>query len=104
RGPEALVRLVERPARARRAPSRAARRRAGARPGVKLHGAAGASRRPESRRRPPGGEMAFSFDTAEEMVGAELGVSTWQTIDQDLIRAFADATGEHQWIHVDEER
>jgi acyl dehydratase len=37
-------------------------------------------------------------------VGAELGVSDWLAIDQDRIDRFADATGDHQWIHVDPER
>lgn len=38
------------------------------------------------------------------LVGKELGVSDWMTIDQARIDAFADATGDHQWIHVDLER
>lgn len=37
-------------------------------------------------------------------VGADLGVSRWVEVDQDMIQAFADATGDHQWIHVDVER
>lgn len=37
-------------------------------------------------------------------VGTELGVSEWLQIDQNRINQFADATGDHQWIHVDEER
>ena len=37
-------------------------------------------------------------------VGADLGVSRWVDVDQDMIQAFADATGDHQWIHVDVER
>lgn len=37
-------------------------------------------------------------------VGQELGVSEWLQIDQDRINLFADATGDHQWIHVDPER
>lgn len=37
-------------------------------------------------------------------VGTELGVSEWLQIDQDRINQFADATGDHQWIHVDPER
>jgi acyl dehydratase len=37
-------------------------------------------------------------------VGQILGVSDWVTIDQDRINKFADATGDHQWIHVDVER
>lgn len=35
------------------------------------------------------------------MVGKHLGYSDWLTIDQDRINLFADATGDHQWIHVD---
>ena len=38
------------------------------------------------------------------MVGKHLGHSDWHTIDQDQINRFADATGDHQWIHVDVER
>ena len=37
----------------------------------------------------------------EKAVGAHLGHSEWHTIDQDQIDAFAAATGDHQWIHVD---
>jgi acyl dehydratase len=33
--------------------------------------------------------------------GEELGTSDWVTVDQDRINTFADATGDHQWIHVD---
>jgi len=36
--------------------------------------------------------------------GLELGPSEWQEIPQERIDAFADATGDHQWIHVDPER
>ena len=39
-----------------------------------------------------------------EYVGKEIGVSDWFTVDQALIDKFADATGDHQWIHVDVER
>jgi acyl dehydratase len=38
------------------------------------------------------------------MVGKHLGHGDWETIDQDKINRFADATGDHQWIHVDAER
>ena len=47
------------------------------------------------------------FNNVEEMkkcVGQEIGVSDWFAIDQDRINDFADATGDHQWIHVDPER
>jgi len=37
-------------------------------------------------------------------VGEEMGVSEWVQIDQDRVNKFADATGDHQWIHVDVER
>jgi len=37
-------------------------------------------------------------------VGQRLGVSDWITVDQAMIDKFADATGDHQWIHVDVER
>jgi len=35
---------------------------------------------------------------------ADLGATDWLTIDQDRINLFAEATGDHQWIHVDVER
>lgn len=37
-------------------------------------------------------------------VGTHLGYSDWLQIDQDRINLFADATGDHQWIHVDVEK
>jgi acyl dehydratase len=37
-------------------------------------------------------------------VGQEIGVSDWFTVDQAIIDKFAEATGDHQWIHVDVER
>ncbi|MFJ5880505.1 MaoC family dehydratase [Kitasatospora cineracea] len=37
-------------------------------------------------------------------VGTELGTSEWHTVDQDRVNLFAEATGDHQWIHVDPER
>ena len=39
----------------------------------------------------------------EQSEGRELGTSDWHTIDQDRINMFAEATGDHQWIHVDPE-
>ena len=47
------------------------------------------------------------FENLDEMakeVGNEIGVSEWVEIDQDRINLFADATGDHQWIHIDAER
>ena len=37
-------------------------------------------------------------------VGEDMGASDWLTVDQAMIDKFADATGDHQWIHVDVER
>ena len=37
-------------------------------------------------------------------VGQEIGISGWETLSQETITAFADATGDHQWIHVDAEK
>lgn len=37
-------------------------------------------------------------------VGREIGRSDWHRVDQAQVRAFADATGDQQWLHVDEER
>lgn len=39
-----------------------------------------------------------------KMVGQEIGVSDWVEVSQERINRFADATGDHQWIHVDVER
>ena len=38
------------------------------------------------------------------MVGQEIGVSDWVLVDQARIQRFADATGDHQWIHLEPER
>jgi acyl dehydratase len=40
----------------------------------------------------------------EHEIGAEAAVSDWITVTQERIDKFADATGDHQWIHVDPER
>jgi|TARA_B100002003_G_scaffold240042_1_gene260116 acyl dehydratase len=40
----------------------------------------------------------------KQHIGEEMGVSEWVTVDQAMIDKFADATGDHQWIHVDVER
>ena len=40
----------------------------------------------------------------QALVGQEVGVSDWISVDQKRIDQFADATGDHQWIHVDPER
>jgi acyl dehydratase len=49
-------------------------------------------------------KVITSIDGAMSLVGQELGVSGWLQIDQDRIDAFAEATGDHQWIHVDVDR
>ena len=51
--------------------------------------------------------MATVFETPTDLknaVGQQLGHSDWLEITQDRIDKFADATGDHQWIHVDPER
>jgi len=48
-----------------------------------------------------------SFETIAELkdlVGQEIGVSDWITVTQERIQLFADATNDHQWIHLDTER
>ena len=40
----------------------------------------------------------------QKHVGEEIGVSDWVEITQERINLFADATGDHQWIHIDVER
>jgi acyl dehydratase len=40
----------------------------------------------------------------QAMVGQQIGVSDWIAVDQPRIDRFAEATGDHQWIHVDPER
>ena len=45
-----------------------------------------------------------TLDDVAAAAGEELGTSEWLTIDQDRVDRFADATGDHQWIHVDVER
>ncbi|TQM26440.1 MaoC family dehydratase [Nocardia bhagyanarayanae] len=40
----------------------------------------------------------------EAAVGSHLGYSEWHTVTQSQIDAFADATGDHQWIHIDAEK
>lgn len=44
------------------------------------------------------------LDELEALAGADLGVSDWIEVTQDRINGFADATGDHQWIHTDVER
>jgi len=44
------------------------------------------------------------LEDLQAMVGQPLGTSDWITVDQQRIDRFADATSDHQWIHVDPER
>src|SRR5580692_3099143 len=51
--------------------------------------------------------MTTTVDTLNDLssfVGKELGTSSWVDVDQARINTFADATDDHQWIHVDPER
>ncbi|MFI5430037.1 MaoC family dehydratase [Aeromicrobium sp. UC242_57] len=45
-----------------------------------------------------------SIDALKAVAGQELGTSDWMTVTQEQVNTFADATGDHQWIHVDPER
>src|SRR5213593_1968766 len=54
-----------------------------------------------------GGGRMLTVETPKDLlqhVGRELGPSAWMIVDQAMIDKFADATGDHQWIHVDVER
>ena len=44
-----------------------------------------------------------TFDTIATLAGQEIGVSDWLEITQERINQFAEATGDHQWIHVNVE-
>ena len=51
--------------------------------------------------------MSLTVEKPTELaqhIGKELGPSDWMTVDQGIIDKFAEATGDHQWIHVDVER
>jgi len=52
----------------------------------------------------PARTTVASLDELAGLVGARLGTSAWRTLDQATIDAFAEATGDRQWIHVDPER
>ena len=48
-----------------------------------------------------------TFQTVAELaacVGQDIGTSEWVTVTQEMVNQFADATGDHQWIHIDVER
>jgi acyl dehydratase len=46
----------------------------------------------------------IEFDEIPTLVGQELAVTPWRTITQEQVGLFADATGDHQWIHIDPAR
>ena len=45
-----------------------------------------------------------AFSDLASLVGQEIGVSDWTQITQERVNQFAEATGDHQWLHVDVER
>ena len=47
---------------------------------------------------------AIQATELKDLVGQDIGTSSWVTIEQERIDKFAEATGDHQWIHVDPER
>ena len=48
--------------------------------------------------------VVTSVEQLKGLIGQEMRVGDWHTVTQDEINAFAEATGDHQWIHVDPER
>ena len=48
--------------------------------------------------------LDYRMNTLARFAGREIGVSNWITVDQARIDAFADCTGDRQWIHLDVER
>jgi acyl dehydratase len=49
-------------------------------------------------------KVFHGVEELEKAVGTHLGYSDWHTVTQEQIDTFADATGDHQWIHVDPEK
>ncbi|MBA0085524.1 MAG: MaoC family dehydratase, partial [Acidobacteria bacterium Pan2503] len=45
-----------------------------------------------------------TLEALQQYVGKEIGVSEWLAVTQERINQFAEATEDHQWIHVDPER
>ena len=48
--------------------------------------------------------VTVKLDEVGTLVGKDLGPTGWMEVSQDRINTFADATGDHQWIHIDQER
>ena len=49
-------------------------------------------------------ELSLKLDELRSRVGERLGASAWHEVTQEQVSMFADATGDHQWIHLDQER
>ncbi|MEX5295410.1 MaoC family dehydratase [Kocuria sp. CPCC 205268] len=49
-------------------------------------------------------QTVVGFEEVKDLVGKNLGHSAWREITQEQVNTFADATDDHQWIHVDPER
>lgn len=48
--------------------------------------------------------VVHGLNAMEQLVGSELGTSGWVRITQEMVNAFSDVTGDHQWIHLDAQR
>jgi len=48
--------------------------------------------------------IASTMESMKEQLGKEIFLSDWKEVTQEQINQFADATGDHQWIHVDVEK
>ena len=46
----------------------------------------------------------MTLDDLRTQVGKEVGISAWREVTQSQIDQFAEVTGDHQWIHIDQER
>src|SRR5215471_21471217 len=49
-------------------------------------------------------ELTLTLAELRDRAGQHLGTSSWHEITQEQVNLFADATGDHQWIHVDPDR
>ncbi|MEM1378444.1 MAG: MaoC family dehydratase [Pseudomonadota bacterium] len=49
-------------------------------------------------------KRTITVSDIEGAIGSIVGASEWRTVTQDMINSFADATDDHQWIHLDAER
>ena len=49
-------------------------------------------------------QLTLKLDDLANHVGEQLGTSSWHEVTQEQVELFADATGDHQWIHLDAER